>query len=89
MPSTASDKSHMELMDFLLHETCVHDLCVIRESGYIAMVVYIDHEDTFLVHPRLQSKNVQSHKYGTLPVTAADGSKVEVPCTYIDVEEGN
>ena len=38
----------MTLKDFRLYHTHVHELCFIREYGYIACVCYIDNEDLFI-----------------------------------------
>ena len=78
-------ESPIELMDFLLHHTPTHDLCVIRESGWILQVAYIDPEDLFLIHPRLQHLPVRSHSRGTLRVNVGDGQFADAPCHYVDV----
>lgn len=75
----------VELMNFLLYHTPVKDLCVVRQSGYIRQVIYIDHEDLFLVHPMLQQMPVKSHRYGTLTVKDEAGHDIDVPCHYVDV----
>ena len=80
-----SQETPVTLMDFLLHRTPVHDLCVIRDAGYIRQVVYIDHEDLFLVHPQLQTMPVKSHGYGTLPIVGEDRQETTIPCHYVDV----
>ncbi len=71
------------LNEFLREYTEVHDLCFIRESGWVVASVWIDSEDLFIIHPDLASSTVLSYEYGTIPI---NGSETKVPCTYIDIQ---
>lgn len=69
---------------FLREYTEVHDLCFIRESGWVVASVWIDSEDLFIIHPDLASSTVLSYEYGTIPI---NGSEARLPCTYIDIQK--
>lgn len=85
MTQDNTQETPVTLMDFLLYHTPVHDLCVIRDAGYVRQVVYVDNEDLFLVHPGLHDRAVRSHQYGTMPVIEEDGTETSIPCHYVDV----
>ena len=75
----------MTLRDFLLHQTKVGELCVIRNAGWIVAVAYIDHEDLFIVPEQLAEHEVAGDSWGTLNVTTESGEQAGAPCHYIDV----
>ena len=75
----------MQVMDFLLHQTKVGELCVIRDKGWISVTVYIDHEDLFSIPERFRDMTVENDSWGTLNIIDENGVFVAVPCHYIDV----
>lgn len=77
----------MILNKFLLEETQVKELCVIREDGWRTGTVWIDNEDLFKysVAPRLLDKVVKSDEWGTITVIDQYEEEREIPCHYIDV----
>ena len=75
----------MKLCDFLRHETNVYELCAICEDGYIVATCWIDHEDLFIIPPRLANKDIRRDYWGTLPIVTENNNKMYVPCHYIDV----
>ena len=75
----------MNVMEFLLHQTTVGELCVIREKGWVCVAVYIDHEDLFSIPERFRDLPVKGDSWGTLGITDKYLNKVSVPCHYIDV----
>lgn len=74
----------MTVREFCLRHTQVGELCVIRDSGYILAVAFIDYEDLFTIHPNISGKKIKSTEWGYLNITNEDGSKKEIPCHYID-----
>ena len=79
----------MKLIDFLLHETEVDELCLICDP-YVISTVWIDNEDLFAkyIHPDLRYKEVKSWKYGDLPVKSFDGKyNKDVTSRYIYIGE--
>lgn len=75
----------MKLYDFLRHETNVYELCVICEDGYEVATCWIDHEDLFIIPPRLANREIRRNYWGTLPIATESNNKVWVSCHYIDV----
>lgn len=71
------------LSEFLKKYTEAHDLCFIRESGWIVAFILIESNDLFIIHPDLASSTVLSYDYGAFSV---NGSETKVPCTYIDIQ---
>lgn len=71
---------------FLRHCTDVYELCVIRDSGYIREIVWIDHED-LAVHSSYSDKLVYNAEWGELPIVNNRGDKTYIPCRYIDIKE--
>lgn len=74
----------MKVKDFLLKETKVGELCVIRMDGWIAMTAWIDHEDLFAINQNVGERIVKSNEWGMLPIITEHGDKITVPCHYID-----
>lgn len=75
---------------FLLHKTQPLELCAICEDGWVTSTVWIDHEDLFLVHPKLMNRKVESDRWEEITLRAgamtADhnyGPTMRVPCHYI------
>lgn len=77
----------MILNKFLLEETQVKELCVIREDGWRTGAVWIDNEDLFIhsVAPRLLNKVVKSDEWGTITIVDQFKEEREIPCHYIDI----
>lgn len=75
----------MSVREFLLNRTDVHELCVVRDSGYIVMTAWIDYEDLFAINNDIGSKIVKSDTWGTIPIRDHNGNTVNVECHYIDV----
>lgn len=75
----------MKLCDFLRHETNVHELCAICEDGYEVATCWIDHEDLFIIPPRLANREIQRNYWDVLPIVTENNNKIYVPCHYIDV----
>lgn len=71
------------LSEFLRKYTESHDLCFIRESGWIVAFILIESNDQFIIYPDLASSTVLSYDYGAFSV---NGSETKVPCTYIDIQ---
>ena len=77
----------MKLSDFLLKRVGAHELCVIREGGWIVATFWIDSEDLFLryMDPYLTYHEVKHHEWDELPITKENGKTINVPCHYIDI----
>lgn len=75
----------MTVREFLLHNTCVRELCVVRDSGYIVMTAWIDREDLFAINDNIGDRTVKSDTWGTIRIRNHEGNVVEVDCHYIDI----
>lgn len=75
----------MTVREFLLKNTKVKELCVIRDSGYIVMTAWIDYEDLFAINNDIGKKIVRSDTWGIIPILNHNGNTVNVDCHYIDV----
>lgn len=75
----------MTLREFLLHETAVGELCIIRDQGWIISSYWIDIEDLFLVHPKISIREVKNDSWGEIKVVNKFEQKTSVPCHYIDI----
>lgn len=75
----------MKLITFLRQQTKVHELCVIRDCGYITTTAWIDNEDLFRIPVQYQECKVLKDAWGILTVTDKDNRTVKVPCHYIDI----
>lgn len=75
----------MKLYRFLLHETKVAELCVIRDSGWIVATCWIDGEDLFRIPPDIADREVKGNKWGYLEIVNENGAAIKVPCHYIDI----
>lgn len=73
------------LIDALMHDTRVSELCVIRLDGWIRATCWIDREDIFLIPNDLCNKKVRSHAWGYLPIVNENGAEIKIPCHYIDL----
>lgn len=76
----------MTVKDFLLKETQVHELCLIREDGYDVEIVYVDWEDRFLhsvVHGDREVKSVFTGN--AIQVRDTSGKITFVPVRIIEV----
>ena len=74
----------MTVYEFCRKHARRHQLCVIRDSGWIVETVWIDSEDLFRVTKLSAEAEVKKTDYGTLPVKNEDGNIVHVSCLYID-----
>lgn len=77
-------EEYTTVREFCLKKTKIGELCAFRDNGYIVDVTYIDSEDMFTIRNSIMDKKVKSDKWGTLTVTTKLGSKIDVPCHYID-----
>lgn len=75
----------MTVREFLLKHTEVHELCVVRDSGYIVMTAWIDYEDLFAINNDIGKKIVKSDDWGTISIRNHNGNTVDVDCHYIDI----
>lgn len=77
----------MKLSEFLLKRTAAHELCVIRESGYVVATFWIDYEDLFARHMdnSLGDKEVKYNEWDFLPIVKENGQTMNIPCHYIDI----
>ena len=73
----------MKLSEFLRRHTQPKELCVICLDGWIISTAWIDHEDLFLVHPKIRDKEVKRHDWDYLPTVNKNGTEVKIPCHYI------
>jgi len=74
----------MTAREFCLKKTQVSELCVIRDTGWIVAIVWIDSEDLFAMNETIAKMEVKSDEWGTLSIVTKHGDKLEVPCHYID-----
>lgn len=74
----------MTVREFFCKKTKVHELCVIRESGWVAATAWIDSEDLFTIHPSIANKEVLKDEWGNIEITTEHGDRIKVPCHYID-----
>ncbi len=74
----------MTVYEFCRNSTQAHQLCVIRDSGWIVETVWIDHEDIFRISKESQKAEVKNTAFGVLPVKTEHGDTVNIPCLYID-----
>lgn len=75
----------MTVRDFLLEKTNVHELCVVRDSGYIIMTAWIDYEDLFAINSKVGERTVKSDEWGKIKIVTQHNDELEVPCHYIDI----
>ena len=75
----------MTVYEFCIQKTRVHQLCVIRDEGWIVETVWIDSEDIFRISNRSKNAKVKETEFGELPIVTKDGIRVYVPCLYIDI----
>ena len=77
-------EEYMTVREFCLKKTKIGELCVFRDNGYIVGVTYIGCGDIRTISNSIIDKKVKSDKWGALTVTTNLGSKIDVPCHYID-----
>lgn len=73
----------MTVYEFCRNKTQAHQLCVIRDGGWIVEAVWIDNEDIFRMSD-LSRREVKSTEFGELPIKTEHGDTVHVPCLYIN-----
>ena len=77
----------MTLKEFLRNKTQMHELCAIRDHGYIVATVWIDSEDLWRIPQDYANCKVVRDTWGTLPVVRQTNNVVDyAPCHCIDVE---
>lgn len=74
----------MLVKEFCRNQTQVHQLCVIRNCGWIVETVWIDSEDLFRITMLSEEAEVIETHFGDLPVKTEHGDTVRIPCLYID-----
>ena len=74
----------MTVREFCLRKTQVHELCVIRDYGWIIATAWIDSEDLFAMNENVAKKEVKSDSWGTLRTVTKHGDELDIPCHYID-----
>ena len=72
--------------EFCRRKTLAHQLCVIRDCGWIVETVWIDHEDLFRISEKSRNAEVVGWEFGKLPVVSEVGQTVQIPCLYIDIK---
>lgn len=77
----------MTLSQFMLGRVRAHELCIIRDCGYIVATFWIDREDLFLRHmdQYLAYHEVKHHEWGEIPITKENEQTIKIPCHYIDI----
>ena len=77
----------MTLNEFLRTKTNACELCVICDSGYIMITVWIDFEDLFCryINSSLREKEVKKHWWGDIAIVNENNAKIRIPCHYVDV----
>lgn len=73
------------LKRFLWKKTNVHELCVIREHGYIVASCWIDHENLFCIPPTLKDRKVKNDEWGYITIVNENNASIKIPCHYVDV----
>lgn len=74
----------MTVYEFCREHTQAHQLCVIRDSGWIVETVWIDYEDIFRMSKLSEKAEVKKTEFGELPIKSEHGDTVRIPCLYID-----
>ena len=74
----------MSVYEFCRNHTQTHQLCVIRDAGWIVETVWIDSEDIFRITGLSAKAEVKKTEFGELLVKTEHGDKVHIPCLYID-----
>lgn len=74
----------MTVNEFCRNKTQAHQLCVIRDCGWIVEAVWIDNEDLFRMSDASKTAEVKSTEFGDLPIMTEHGDTVHVPCLYIN-----
>lgn len=77
----------MTLREFLRTKTNVHELCVIREDGWIVASFWIDREDLFCgyLNHNLGERKVKLDCWDYLPIVNENNACIKIPCHYIEV----
>lgn len=75
----------MTVKEFCRNKTQAHQLCVIRDEGWIVETVWIDHEDLFRISKESREARVKSTEFGELPIKTEHGDTIHIPCVYIDI----
>ena len=77
----------MKLSEFLLHKTNAHELCVIRDGGWIVATAWIDSEDLLdrYIDNKILDREVRSNTWDYLPVVNENNASIKIPCHHIDL----
>lgn len=76
----------MIVSEFCRKHTQTHQLCVIRDAGWIVETVWIDSEDIFRITKLSANAEVKKTEFGELPIKTEHGDTVHIPCLYIDID---
>lgn len=76
----------MIVSEFCRKHTQTHQLCVIRDAGWIVETVWIDSEDIFRITKLSANAEVKKTEFGELPIKTEHGDTVYIPCLYIDID---
>lgn len=74
----------MTVYEFCKKHTQIHQLCVIRDSGWIVETAWIDSEDMFRITELSAKAEVKKTEFGELSIETEHGDTVHIPCLYID-----
>ena len=85
------DRNKPYLVDFLVHKTETHQLCVIRDGGWTVATVWIDSEDLFTRHIDKDLRNtvVVGSELGEFPIydSNKETKELKIPVLYVDVKQ--
>lgn len=76
----------MTVKEFLRKEVQVHELCIIKENGYIIETAYVDWGDLFLTNLNTKDREVKESYVGGLQVRDSMSQISFVPVRIIEVE---
>lgn len=72
--------------EFLLYNTAVGELCMIRDSGWLSQAVYIDHEDLCVcVSKHLAHRRVLKEGFEDMEFVGRDGRRQVLQVHMIDI----
>lgn len=74
----------MTVYEFCRKQTQTHQLCVIRNDGWIVETIWIDSEDIFRITRLSAEAEVKKTEFGELSVKTEHGDTIHIPCLYID-----
>lgn len=83
--SNPQENKKMSLIDYLRQETGTHELCVIRQRGWIVATCWIDSEDIFMISDKIANEPVKGATWDYLPIVNENECGMKIPCRYIDI----